>query len=66
MTVAPPRLAERLEALFTTDGHTAALELEALVRETVALVEVRMPAVDTTRARRFLGEWQRPWRAEEG
>lgn len=51
---APPRLPERLEALFELDGRRAAEELRSLVGETVALVEARMPEVDTSAARATL------------
>ncbi|WP_243147284.1 hypothetical protein [Scytonema sp. UIC 10036] len=37
-------------------------ELEALVRETVELVEIHMPQVDTSSARRKLGWRQEPWK----
>ena len=52
---APPRLAERLESLFTLDRVSAAQELRRLVEETVSLVEERMPEIDTSRARMALG-----------
>jgi len=54
LAVSPPRLAERLESLFAGDRVDAAGELRRLVEETVALVEERMPEVDTAEIRRRL------------
>lgn len=61
----PPDLPDRIERLLahlSDDPAAAASELEALVTETVALVERHMPDVDVTDARRFLGERHVPWR----
>jgi len=44
--LAPPRLAERLEALFDPDAKTAVAELEHLVGETRELVRGRFPDLD--------------------
>jgi hypothetical protein len=44
--LAPPRLAERLEALFDPDAKTAVAELERLVGETRELVRRRFPDLD--------------------
>lgn len=55
MEVAPPDLARRVESLFGPDRDAAAAELRALYGEVVALVEDRLPDVDTTAARRRLG-----------
>jgi predicted nucleotidyltransferase len=48
MTVAPPGLAGRAERLFAGDPELALDELEALVRDTLALAAAHMPQVDTT------------------
>ena len=61
MAISPPDFAERLEALFHADPAAAAVQLEALVVETIALVEQQLPQVDTTRARRRLGWHPQPW-----
>jgi hypothetical protein len=55
MPITPARAAERLEELLTTTdrGH-AVRELEALLRETVALVERHVPDVDLSEAQRRL------------
>ncbi len=53
---APPRLAERLESLFTLDRPVAARELRMLVAETIEVVERRLPRVDTTAIRKNLGK----------
>lgn len=61
----PARLAERLESLFELDRPAAAAELRRLVEETVALVERRMPDVDTSAARAQLGD-RGPRTGEDG
>ncbi|HEX2217649.1 MAG TPA: hypothetical protein VHG35_02520 [Gemmatimonadales bacterium] len=61
MDAAPPELADRIEDLFRLDLRTASREAEALVEETVGLVEARMPHVDTGPARRRLHQRQRRW-----
>ncbi|BAY08818.1 hypothetical protein [Calothrix sp. NIES-2098] len=65
MEIAPENLASRLEALFRHQASVAVNELEALVRETVELVEIHMQRVDTKEARRRLGERRQPWRLDE-
>lgn len=61
MEIAPENLATRLEALFQDEPQIAVHQLEALVRETIELVETRMPQVDTSSAKRKLGWRQQPW-----
>jgi hypothetical protein len=63
MTIAPLHLAARIEQLFQPDRQAALTELEALVAETIALVETYMPTIDTTKAKRRLGWRQQPWQA---
>ncbi len=62
LRVAPPRLAERLEALFTLAPSDAADELGRLVAETRALVLRELPAANVP-LRRHPGERIQPWRA---
>jgi hypothetical protein len=64
MTIAPPHLSERLEALLAAEPRPAAALLEALVRETVALVEREMPQVDTSAARKRIDYHQQAWQIE--
>jgi hypothetical protein len=64
MAVAPDRLADRLEALFTSERAAAVADLERLVEQTVALVEARMPDVDTRQVRRDLGARRPTWRPD--
>jgi hypothetical protein len=54
MREAPPRLAARLEGLFTTPRDRAAEELRQLVAETVGIVESRFADLDTSHIRRHL------------
>ena len=63
MEVAPENFAARLESLFLHDAAVAD-RLEALVRETVELVERHMPQIDTSSARQKLGWRQQPWAIE--
>jgi predicted nucleotidyltransferase len=48
MTLAPPRLADRLESLFTLPPADAIAELGALVLETQAIVERELPGIDVS------------------
>ncbi|MCG6138861.1 MAG: hypothetical protein MET45_30455 [Nostoc sp. LLA-1] len=61
MEIAPENFASRLEGLFHHEALVAVNELEALVRETVELVEIHMPRVDISSAKRKLGCRQQPW-----
>jgi hypothetical protein len=65
MTIVPVDLAPRLERLFQADRTVAVAELEALVAETITLVETYMPAIDTTKAKRRLGWRQSMWQAAQ-
>lgn len=65
MAVAPNDISTRLESLFSLDRRAAIAELEALVAETVVLVEQRMPQIDTSRAKRLIGQRQQAWRPAE-
>lgn len=61
MRLAPERLADRLDHLFTLDPVHAGATLERLADETVTLVEAHMPTVDTAAARRLIGVRHSPW-----
>lgn len=65
MKITPENLASRLEGLFHNQAHLAVNQLEALVQETVELVEIHMPQVDTSSARRKLGWRPQPWKFSE-
>jgi hypothetical protein len=52
MPKAPPDLADRLEALFTSPPSVAAAELRQLVSETVDIVAARFPDLDTSDIKR--------------
>lgn len=58
MRHAPTALADRLERVLLADSPQAGLELEALVRETLALVDAHMPEISTETARKYLGRHQ--------
>ena len=57
----PHQLGERIEALFTNNMHDAVTDLEALVQETIQLVERHLPEIDTTYAKRRIGWRIEPW-----
>ena len=61
MSIAPENLANRIEALFSTDPSSAVTQLEKLVKETVELVEQRMPEIDTTPVEKWIGWRQEAW-----
>jgi Nucleotidyltransferase domain len=65
MEIAPENLAARLEGLFHYEPHIAVHQLEELVMETVELVEIHMPQVNTSSAKRKLGWRQQPWKLSE-
>jgi predicted nucleotidyltransferase len=65
MEIAPKNLAARLESLFHHEPHIAVHQLEALVRDTVELVQIHMPQVDTSSAKQKLGWSQQPWTLSE-
>ena len=52
LAIAPPNLAERLEAVVGADEQQGIQMLEALVRETLELVELHMPEANIS-ARRY-------------
>lgn len=60
MAHTPLDLVTRIERVLTSDPGTAGTLLEALVADTIDLVERHMRHVDTSRARRYLGRRQRP------
>lgn len=61
MKIKPRALATRLDKLFTAELADTLPELEALVSETIALIETHMPTVDTSQAKARLGWRQQPW-----
>lgn len=61
LAMSPPDVADRIDGLFTAPRDEAALELERLVADTVALVERELPDVDTSRVRHWLGRRPEPW-----
>jgi predicted nucleotidyltransferase len=61
LSVAPARLADRLESLFALPPADAIAELGALVLETQAIVERELPGVDVTLRRPPGGAHVEPW-----
>lgn len=63
MKIAPPNLAQRIDSLFQVKPVDLN-DLETLVAETITLVEMHMPSVDTALAKRRLGWRFQPWQLE--
>lgn len=57
----PERLADRIDALFTADARDAAEGLEALVADTLDLIESHMPEVDASALRATIGRRHSAW-----
>lgn len=62
MNIVPDNLSLRLESLFHTPTYSAANVLQELVRETVELVELHMPQVDTSQVRQKLDSKRQAWK----
>lgn len=61
MAFAPPDAATRINALLTQSPTDAALSTRQLVEETVALVERKMPHIETTAVRKRIGMARKKW-----
>jgi hypothetical protein len=61
LTVSPPDLAGRLDAIWQMSVPDAALALHALVSDTVDLIEKHMPTIDTAGARKSLARNDVAW-----
>lgn len=61
MQIAPENLYTRLESLYHQEPLSAAAQLKALVAETVALVELHMPDIDTSEVRQSLDRQKHMW-----
>ena len=61
LDVAPDNLYQRLEQAYRQKPLTVVTELQALVRETVDLVEQHMPEVDTSKVRLALDRQEHTW-----
>lgn len=63
MKITPTNFAERLESLFHVDPASQSLLTKELTGETVALIEERMPQIDTSTVKRLLAWQSRLWEA---
>ena len=61
LDVAPDNLYQRLEQAYRQEPLTVVIELQALVRGTVDLVEQHMPEVDTSKVRLALDRQEHTW-----
>jgi hypothetical protein len=57
----PDRLADRIDSLFTGDTRAATEALEALVIETLDLIDQHLPEVDTAKVRATIGRRHLAW-----
>ena len=62
MNIAPENLYTRLESLYHQEPLSAASQLKELVAETVELVELHMPEIDTSKVKQQLNRQQRNWK----
>ncbi|MDJ0572341.1 MAG: hypothetical protein QNJ53_25315 [Pleurocapsa sp. MO_192.B19] len=62
MNIAPENLYVRLESLYHQEPLSAASQLKELVVETVELVELYLPEIDTSKVRKSLDRQQRIWK----
>lgn len=62
MNIAPENLYMRLESLYHQEPLSAASQLKNLVVETVELVELYMPEIDTVKIRESLDRQKRIWK----
>lgn len=62
MSIAPKNLYVRLESLYHTKPLAAASQLKELIAETVELVELHLPEIDTSKVRQQLNRQQRIWK----
>lgn len=62
MNLAPENLYARLESIYHQEPLAAASQLKELVAETVELVELHMPEIDTSKIRKSLKRQPRTWK----
>ena len=62
MNIAPENLYTRLESIYHQEPLSAASQLKKLVVETVELVELHMPEIDTSKVKQQLNRQQRIWK----
>ena len=55
------RQADRIDSLFTSDTRAATVALEALVAETLDLIDQHTPDVDTAKVRATIGRRHPAW-----
>ena len=61
LNISPHNLYERIEQLFRQEPLSASSEIQALVRETVDLIEQHMPEIDTSKVRAALDREEHIW-----
>lgn len=61
MTIKPPNLGQRLDAIWQMEPATAVSSLHAILEETINLAEQHLPDLDMARARQAIRRQRRPW-----
>ncbi len=62
MNIAPENLYMRLESIYHQEPLSAASQLKEMVAETVELVELHMPAIDTSKVRESIDRQEYSWK----
>lgn len=62
MNIAPSNLYDRLESIYHQEPISAANQLKELITETIALVEIHMPEINTSKVKRSLDRQQHLWK----
>jgi hypothetical protein len=65
MNIAPDNLYMRLESIYHQEPLAAANQLKELIAETVDLVELHLPEIDTAKVKRSLNRQQHVWKQSE-
>ena len=65
MNIAPENLYVRLESIYHQEPLAVASQLKELVTETIELVELHMPEIDTSKVRQQLNCQQHTWQLIE-
>jgi predicted nucleotidyltransferase len=65
MNIAPENLYLRLENLYHQEPLSTANQLKELIAETVDLVELHLPEIDTAKVKRSLNRQQHVWKQSE-
>lgn len=65
MNIAPVNFYDRLESVYHQEPLSAAKQLKELIAETIPLVEIHMPEIDTSKVKRSVLRQQCVWKPTE-